>query len=274
MTTRFRATVLALMLLVPATARAQTPDAQTLLRGMARRAGDNVAGVRSYTLAYTAGPTRLLAYAERTPKGTWISSLQPGNPSPVHTMIAGALQIAGIVQTDTLNLSSAGILAVRPDTAGGRLAYAIDIDPSEEEGESPMESMAVLVDAETFDLLRAVTTVRRGGGTTGSEPPVIIWIDMADYRRQSGVRIPGRYHVRGWNMVPAVSQEERAEMLRQMEAQLPAGGAGETADLWMYEVGRRMVETGTMDLSVTVEVVEVNRPPPPQLKPPVEDDGR
>jgi hypothetical protein len=272
---RFRTLALALVLALPATARAQTPDAETLLRRMVRRASENVGAARAYTVAYTAGPTRTLAYLERTPKGEWTSRLEPGGETPLRSMLGGALSFAEIAHSDTLDMPMTGITEVRADTAAGRTVYAIDIHPEAVAGEDMPESVTALVDAETHDLVRVVTLGRPVTGKGASGAPMVVWVDMLEYRPQSGVRLPGRYHIRGWNIVPAIDPEQRASMLRQIqEGRSAVASSGSPADLWMYDAGMRMIETGVMELSIGLEVVAVNQPPPPGMKRAAGDDLR
>ncbi|MBB4636643.1 hypothetical protein [Longimicrobium terrae] len=266
----FRGFALALLLLAPVAARAQTPDATTLVRRVRDRAAENVAGVRSYTLAYVAGPTRTLAHLERTPKGEWIPVLGASGEMPMLApLIRGTLEVlagasASAGDSDELLPMQAD---VRADTAAGRRVYKVSI-PTEQLGESGVLSMVAMVDAESYDFVRLVTSAPRPQFNGAESEPMVLWVDMLDYQAQRGVRIPGRYVVRGWNVTPSLTDEQRASILREMDAAVAGQTAITPEQQWMNELGRKMVETGLLEIAMGLEVVAVNQPRPPALKTP------
>ncbi|HEX8393616.1 MAG TPA: hypothetical protein VF665_14825 [Longimicrobium sp.] len=274
MTRRFRGLTLALLLATPLAAHAQAPDAATLVQRMRERAAANVAGVRSYTLALTAGPTRTLAYVERTPKGGWVPRLQPGDPSPVRTLLSNTLDLSDLAGTEADDPDRPVPMGdVREDTAAGRRVYAVALRPAGGFGESGVTSVVAMVDAESYDLVRVVTTARGQVKMGAAGPDMVVRMDLLNYRERMGMRHPGGYHVQGWNVIPPMAPGTRAEMLRQMTAERERI-AHDPAALWMFDIGARMLETGVMDLTVSVEVVAVDQPPPPEMKIRLRDAGR
>lgn len=269
---RFRAFAAALLLLLPATARAQTPDAATLVRRMRERAAANVAAARSYTVAYEAGGVRTPGYAELSAKhGRWDSRVGAAEfEFPVRGLIANTLQM--------LELTAAGSKVpvtfgeARADTAAGRTVYSTRILPRSGFGEDEMESLVVMVDAETYDVVRFVSTSRRG---SRGDAVMTLWTDLLDYRDSAGVRLPGRYLVRVWNAGPA-SEDERAEgredLARRRAEAAALSGSERAAREWILGIEERLLETGILDIPIIIHLQAVNQPPPPGMA--REDDGR
>lgn len=272
---RFRALIAALLVLAPAQLRAQTPDAPTLVQRMRERAIANVAGVRSFTVAYTAGPSRTLGYAERSPKGAWLTMLEPSDDQgPAHGLAEMALdlvQLAGTEPGDPDEMVPAG--TVRSDTLDGRRVYAVQIAPRGGMDDDGTRSLLAMVDAETYDLVRVVITGMgsRGGKDVGGEP-VVIQLDLLDWREQMRVRLPSRYRVRGWNMEPRMTAEEIAALDREITAQRDAFPA-ESAEWWRTNIMLQMLRTGQVDIPFSVAVVSVDQPAPPEFKIRLEDEG-
>ncbi|MBB4636642.1 hypothetical protein [Longimicrobium terrae] len=269
---RFRGFILALLLLLPATVRAQTPDAATLVRRMRERAAANVQGVRSYTVAYEAGGVRMAGYAELAAKhGRWDSRVGMAEfEFPVRGIIANTLQM--------LELTAAGSKVPvtfgepQADTAAGRTVYSTQILPRDGFGEDEMESLVAMVDAETYDVVRFVSKSRRG---SRGDAVMTLWTDLLEYRDSAGVRLPGRYLVRVWNAGPA-SEDERAEgredLIRRRAEAAAFSGAERAAREWTLAIEERLLETGILEIPITIQLVAVNQPPPPEMA--REDDRR
>lgn len=261
--------------MIPAAADAQTPDADTLVRRMRERAAASVAGARSYKVAYVAGGVRMVSHAELAPKdGRWVQRLGPGAfELPVRGMIANALQMMELATTASKVPATFG--AVRPDTAAGRTVYATRILPRSGFGESEMESLTAMVDAGTYDVIRFVTTTRRGGRGDGL---ITIWTDLLEYRDSAGIRLASRYRVRVWNIPEVSGEEARAETRRDLAARraeaATLSGAARTELEWNIGVLARLLETGILDIPVSVQLLAVNQPPPPEIEAAAEDDGR
>lgn len=267
------AAVLLPALLAAAPAGAQ-PSADDVLRNAVDAAGRmHASGVRDYALTLVLHGIRTPVYVER---GADEWEVHTPAESPLGEFVAATvlwplLAPAGDQAAGAADAASdfGGTRYLRDQAVDGRATHVIAA-ASDELQVAGLDSLALFVDAENGRVLRmeaAGLAPDDGGDIRLGE--MWVGVDMLDHQATDGVLVPRRVHARMRMALPELGPAERRAMAEQVQAMLPAlrqsrePGAREM--LVLVKVFSELLETGELDMPMTVEKVVVNTGPPAWL---------
>lgn len=269
--------LLALLLLLaglaPTTVVGQS--AVEILQSVADRYEQRLEGIRNYTVVHEVMGMTSTSYFERGPDGDFegrivdgpgagsASSFAPNSPGDFARMADGATYEG----TETLDGRETHVIRLEDFTAFDEY---MESQGMYSESEMVPESMVIWIDTERLVPLRmemhgTMTVNGRSGAVTST-------IAMEDYREVEGMLYPFATRVQTAGMAelmditPEQMEQMRAQM-EQMRAQLDRMPAAqrEMMERMMgeqMEQVEQMLESGAMDMSITVTELRVNERPP------------
>lgn len=253
--------------LVPASAAAQSGE--ELLQTAMERYESRAEGIDSYTVVQeTMGSTHTLRFVKQTVDGHPVF-LPEGSEGAAAEMNPWArfpelAQRAEVEGGETVNGVETTVLGIS-DLKG--LGFGEAMEESEAVSGFTPKEMTLYLDTDDYLLRRMKLT---GTGQTGGGTSDVTFVaDLLDYRQVEGFSHPFRMEVSITGLSTGMSPEEMEKARQQMEeyqARLEAMPEQQRAMMEkmvgpQMEKLREMLQSGSMDFTVSVKSLEVNTPP-------------
>ncbi|HST62014.1 MAG TPA: hypothetical protein VLK84_25155 [Longimicrobium sp.] len=265
---RLFAAVAAAAVLVLAAPAAAQPEPSALVRDVLERAHQNApAGVDDYLVTLVSGPARVQLYLARH-GDEW--EVVEERDAPLADLFEGMLIWPKLAEQFRAGMTAADVAAAQPgtrdlgvETAGGRAAHGVAMRiPGLTMESMPMpDSAHVWVDAETRQVLRVVASADMDpsyGGVMRRGGHVDMELHFDGYESFNGVTLPRRWRI-VTRMQANLTDAERQEMRDQVQGLMGSGTAEEEAqNRMLVDLMRQMLDGEPMDVTATVEDVQVN----------------